>query len=108
MSVAETLGDLIERGARVRWVCDIGLALGHVPHHGADLDLRAVAATWGPDFVLANRRPRCPAPNCPCSVDDPAKHETCAVSRPGLDCTSQALILWDCAAMPQLKVRSGQ
>lgn len=54
----DTVGQMLERGRTIRWEC---LVLGH----GGPVDLRRIAEAKGEDFTLANRRPRCPAPDCP-------------------------------------------
>lgn len=55
----ETVGRMLARGARVTWRCDVDLA-----HHG-DMDLAAIVAAKGADFVLVDRRPPCRRPGCP-------------------------------------------
>lgn len=50
------LGRFIERGDRVRWICDVCGAI-------RDVDLQAMLSAAGPDYTLANRRPSCPL--CP-------------------------------------------
>ena len=54
----DTVGQMLERGRTIRWEC---LVLGH----GGPVDLRRIAEAKGEGFTLANRRPRCPAPDCP-------------------------------------------
>lgn len=55
----ETVGQLLARGARIGWRCDVVTA-----HHG-DVDLARIAAARGADFVLVDRRPPCRRPGCP-------------------------------------------
>lgn len=59
MSVRETVGRMIERGAKVRWRCDI------VQSHYGDVDLKRIAKAKGGDYQLINRRPPCRIPGCP-------------------------------------------
>ena len=54
-----TIGDLIEKGGRVQWRCEVA------PDHSGDADLARIAAAKGTGFSLANRRPPCPRPGCP-------------------------------------------
>lgn len=51
-----TLGALVKRGAKVRWMCPVCETNG-------DVDLPALLAAKGADFSLSNRRPSCPL--CP-------------------------------------------
>lgn len=57
---AETVRSMIDRGADIRWECEVR-PIGH----GGPADLRAIAKARGGDFCLANRRPACRIPGCP-------------------------------------------
>lgn len=56
----ETVSAMIERGARIKWECEVSF-----PGHSGEVDLPAVAKARGGDFTLANRRPACRIPGCP-------------------------------------------
>lgn len=57
---AETVGSMIERGAKIIWECEVVRI-----EHGGPVDLAAVARAKGEDFTLANRRPVCRVEGCP-------------------------------------------
>ena len=59
MSRHETVSAMIERGAKVRWFCEIGRG------HWGDVDLKAIARAKGGNITLVNRRPMCKIPGCP-------------------------------------------
>ena len=56
----ETVSAMIERGARIKWECEV-----KYPGHSGEVDLSGVAKSRGGDFTLANRRPACRIPGCP-------------------------------------------
>ena len=51
-NVDATLGGLVKRQAKVRWMCPVCEANG-------DVDLPALLTAKGPDYSLADRRPSC-------------------------------------------------
>jgi hypothetical protein len=56
---ADTIGRQAERGAKIRWQCDV------VSSHYGDVDLKRIARAKGGDYVLVNKRPPCRIPGCP-------------------------------------------
>ena len=60
MSGHETVSSMIDRGARIRWECEV-----RFPGHSGDVNLSAIAQAKGGAFTLANRRPFCRIPGCP-------------------------------------------
>lgn len=55
----ETVSAMIERGAKIKWFCEVGRG------HSGEVDLKAVAKAKGGDVTLVNRRPFCKIPGCP-------------------------------------------
>ncbi len=55
----ETVSAMIERGARVKWFCEVGQG------HSGEVDLKAIARAKGGTVTLINRRPMCKIPGCP-------------------------------------------
>ena len=49
--MADTIRRMIDRGATIRWHCDVS-----VDHYG-DVDLNRIAAAKGADYLLINKRP---------------------------------------------------
>lgn len=55
----ETVRAMIERGAKIRWFCEVGQG-----HYG-EVNLKAIARAKGGTVTLINRRPLCKIPGCP-------------------------------------------
>lgn len=55
----ETVRAMIERGAKIRWFCEVGQG-----HYG-EVNLKAIARAKGGAVTLINRRPFCKIPGCP-------------------------------------------
>lgn len=55
----ESVSAMIERGAKIKWFCEVGRG------HSGDVDLKAIARAKAGNVTLVNRRPLCKIPGCP-------------------------------------------
>ena len=55
----ETVSAMIERGANIKWFCEVGQG------HSGVVDLEAIARAKGGAVTLVNRRPPCRVSGCP-------------------------------------------